>query len=84
MYLQSFKAYLQLEKSLSEHSILAYLDDVGKFMQYCEIENIRFEPRNIQLQHLTGFIAWLHDLGLSATSQARIIQAFGLFFGLWP
>lgn len=80
MYLQSFKAYLQLEKSLSEHSIQAYLDDVGKFMQYCEIENIRFEPRNIQLQHLTGFIAWLHDLGLSATSQARIISGIRAFF----
>lgn len=80
MYLQSFKAYLQLEKSLSEHSIQAYLDDVGKFMQYCEIENIRFEPKNIQLQHLTGFIAWLHDLGLSATSQARIISGIRAFF----
>lgn len=80
MYLQSFKAYLQLEKSLSEHSIQAYLDDVGKFMQYCEKENIRFEPKNIQLQHLTGFIAWLHDLGLSATSQARIISGIRAFF----
>lgn len=80
MYLQSFKAYLQLEKSLSEHSIQAYLDDVGKFMQFCEIENIRFEPRNIQLQHLTGFITWLHDLGLSATSQARIISGIRAFF----
>ncbi|MCX7744557.1 MAG: site-specific tyrosine recombinase XerD [Flavobacteriales bacterium] len=80
IYLQNFKAYLQLEKSLSEHSIQAYLDDVGKFMQYCEIENIRFEPRNIQLQQLTGFITWLHDLGLSATSQARIISGIRAFF----
>lgn len=80
MYLQGFKAYLQLEKSLSEHSIQAYLDDVKKFMQYCEIENIRFDPKNIQLQHLTGFITWLHDLGLSATSQARIISGIRAFF----
>lgn len=80
IYLQSFKAYLQLEKSLSEHSIQAYLEDVGKFMQYCEIENIRFEPKNIQLHHLTGFITWLHDLGLSATSQARIISGIRAFF----
>jgi integrase/recombinase XerD len=80
MYIQSFKAYLQLEKSLSGYSIQAYLDDVGKFMQYCEIENIRFEPRSIQLHHLTGFISWLHDMGLSATSQARIISGIRAFF----
>lgn len=80
MYIQSFKAYLQLEKSLSEHSVQAYLDDVGKFMQYCEMENIRFEPKSIQLHHLTGFISWLHDMGLSATSQARIISGIRAFF----
>jgi len=80
MYIQSFKAYLQLEKSLSGHSVQAYLDDVGKFMQYCEIENIGFEPKSIQLHHLTGFISWLHDMGLSATSQARIISGIRAFF----
>ncbi len=80
MYIQSFKAYLQLEKSLSEHSIQAYLDDVGKFMQYCQMENIRFEPKSIELHHLTGFIRWLHNMGLSATSQARIISGIRAFF----
>lgn len=80
MYIQSFKAYLQLEKSLSEHSVQAYLDDVGKLMQYCEIENIPFEPKTIELKHLTGFISWLHHLGLSANSQARIISGIRAFF----
>lgn len=80
MYIQGFKAYLQLEKSLSEHSVQAYLDDVGKLMQYCEIENIPFEPKTIELKHLTGFISRLHHMGLSANSQARIISGIRAFF----
>ena len=36
---KGFKAYLQLEKSLSDHSVEAYLQDIDKFTQCIIIQN---------------------------------------------
>jgi integrase/recombinase XerD len=33
-YLKGFKTYLKLERSLSKHSIAAYLNDFEKLIQY--------------------------------------------------
>ena len=35
-YKKGFKAYLQLEKSLSDNSVEAYLRDIEKLTQYLE------------------------------------------------
>ncbi|MBC7383670.1 MAG: site-specific integrase, partial [Bacteroidia bacterium] len=43
-YLLGFKVYLQLEKSLSPHSISAYMQDVEKLIQYLAIEELQLEP----------------------------------------
>jgi integrase/recombinase XerD len=80
VYTQGFKSYLQLEKSLSVHSIKAYLDDVEKLFQYLLINDIPFQPQQITINELTGFIQYLYDLGLSAQSQARIISGIRAFF----
>lgn len=80
VYTQGFKSYLQLEKSLSVHSIRAYLDDVEKLFQYLLINDIPFQPQHITINELTGFIQYLYDLGLSAQSQARIISGIRAFF----
>lgn len=77
-YIKGFKAYLQLEKSLSANSIQGYLDDVSKLFQYFENEKIIVE--NAQLKNLTSFVHTLYDLGLSPTSQARIISGIRSFY----
>ncbi|MCL4857651.1 MAG: site-specific integrase, partial [Flavobacteriales bacterium] len=38
--LKGFKAYLQLERSLSENSVDAYLRDIIKLKQFCELQGI--------------------------------------------
>ncbi|MFN4813601.1 MAG: site-specific integrase, partial [Bacteroidota bacterium] len=37
-YINGFKSFLKLEKSLSQNSIEAYIHDVDKLAQYCEIK----------------------------------------------
>lgn len=80
VYKKGFKAYLQLEKSLSDNSTEAYLRDLDKFTQYLEIKNIDKNPAAIVLQDLQLFIQWIAELEMSATSQARIISGIRAFF----
>ncbi|WP_410221643.1 site-specific tyrosine recombinase XerD [Pedobacter sp.] len=79
-YLKGFGIYLKLERSLSKHSIEAYLSDVNKLFQYLEISNFDGNINQITLKTLRDFIAWLHNLGIQASSQARIISGIKSFF----
>lgn len=79
-YIKSFKAYLQLEKSLSSNSVEAYLRDVEKLVQYLDSASINKQPSQIELKDLQGFIKFIAELGMSATSQARIISGIKGFY----
>ena len=77
---KGYKAWLQLEKSLSDHSVSAYLSDLEKLTQYFQSAELKISPREVRLKHLQKFTAFLNDLGMSATSQARIISGIRSFF----
>ncbi|MDI9364617.1 MAG: site-specific tyrosine recombinase XerD [Flavobacterium sp.] len=79
-YKKGFKAYLQLEKSLSDNSVEAYLRDVEKLTSYLEINNSIKSPANLVLKDLQGFIKWIAELGMTSTSQARIISGIKAFY----
>lgn len=78
--LQQFRAYLQLERSLSRNTWEAYLADVQKFVQYLEITGAEHGPLEVQPDELEKFIHWVNDLGLEATSQARLISGIRAFY----
>ncbi len=78
--LASFRAYLKLERGLSENSIEAYLRDVKKLEQYVELQNWAFLPTDLTAKHLGQFIFYLHELGLESTSQARLISGIKGFY----
>lgn len=78
--LKGFKAYLLLEKSLSHHSIEAYIRDVGKLLEYVLIQKIDLTPDKLNGDHLTGFVYYINDLGLEPKSQARIISGIRAFY----
>ena len=42
-YIKNFKSYLQLERSLSENSIMAYLRDVEKLHEYMQLSGEQVE-----------------------------------------
>lgn len=79
-YKKGFKVYLQLERSLSDNSIKAYLSDMEKFTQFLLTSNLKKSPSEIELKNLQHFIKWIAELGMTQTSQARIISALRTFY----
>ncbi|MDN3585745.1 site-specific tyrosine recombinase XerD [Pedobacter aquatilis] len=79
-YIKGFKSYIKLERSLSGNSVNAYLNDVDKLNQY--FKSINKEPRlsDIKTTDIKLFITWLNELGMLATTQARVISGLKAFF----
>lgn len=78
--LTAFRGYLLLERSMSPNTIEAYLNDVGKFIRYLEIRESTLLPLEVQATDLQSFILWINDLGLEASSQARLISGLKAFY----
>jgi integrase/recombinase XerD len=79
-YKKGYKAYLRLEKSLSDHSVEAYLHDVTKLTQYLQVTNNEKKPAALTLKDLQAFVKWIGELGMGATTQARIISGIRSFY----
>lgn len=79
-YINGFKSFLKLEKSLSPNSIEAYIHDVDKLAQYADMKQLKQFPLGITFSDLKEFIKWINELGLSANSQARIISGLKGFY----
>ncbi|MEL6413141.1 MAG: site-specific integrase, partial [Bacteroidota bacterium] len=81
MLCTQFKAYLQLERSLAPHSVVAYTSDVSKLQQFLALAHSPVPtPQAVKRTHLQQLMAYLHRLGLSATTQARILSSLRAFF----
>ena len=78
--IRSFRDYLLLERSMSHHTIQAYLNDVGKFVQWLELEGRVLPPLSVKAEDLTQFILWANRLGLEASTQARLISGLRAFY----
>lgn len=80
-YLKQYKAYLKLEKNLSENTIESYIRDINKFSQYYdEIKNEKLVFATITYEDLQDFIKWVSEIGLGVSSQARLISGLKSFF----
>ena len=79
-YKKGFKAYLQLEKSLSDNSVQAYLRDIELLTQHLREKKSMKTPSDITLKDLQQFIKWITELGMLASSQARIISGLRAFY----
>lgn len=79
-YKKGFKAYLQLERSLSGNSIEAYLNDIEKLTSYLQIKGDLKNPSEIRLPDLQKFVQWITELGMTPASQARIISGIRTFY----
>jgi len=75
-----YTVFLRLEKSLSENSIEAYINDVKKLDRYLEMTGTLIEPEQVTLNHLKGFIEWINKLGMSPRTQARVISGIKGFY----
>ena len=79
-YKKGFRAYLQLEKSLSRNSIEAYQRDLDKLTQFIQLTGALQNPPDITLPYLQDFIRWVAELGMSDSSQSRMISGLRSFY----
>jgi len=79
-YKKGFKAYLQLEKSLADNSVDAYMGDIEKLTAYMQAINQLKSPEQLALKDFQKFIEWAAGLGLTASSQARMISGIRQFY----
>jgi integrase/recombinase XerD len=82
LLIKQFKNYIQLERSLSQHSVEAYVHDIVKLKQFLEISNSEKPVSALQTSQsdIQGFLEELNSLGLSPHSQARILSGIKSFF----
>lgn len=80
VYLRGFKSYLLLERSLAANTIEAYERDLQKLMSYLKLREIDVTPQTVETEQLESFLFWLHEVGLSARSQSRILSAMKTFY----
>jgi integrase/recombinase XerD len=78
-YKKGYKAWLQLEKSLADNSVEAYLHDINMLTTFL-IEKENTTPSDITLKDLEQFVKWVTELGMTASSQARIISGLRSFY----
>ncbi len=79
-YKKGFKAWLQLEKSLAENSVEAYLRDIDKLTDYLQATQKLVTPQELELKDLEKFVQWVSELGMTVTSQSRIISGLRSFY----
>ena len=80
MNLKHYKTFLQLEKSLSKHTIEAYLHDVRLLENYSELKENSRNIETFSAKEIHQFLVYLTELGLSVTSQARIISGLKAYY----
>ena len=76
--LKRYEQYLRFEKSLSAHTLDAYLRDLDKLCQFLKDEGI--DLLEVSLEHLETFTAGLRDAGICPRSQARILSGIRSFY----
>ena len=80
-YLKGFKAYLQLERSMSDNTVEAYQHDVAMLRDHLQDA---YPPgvavEQLQSEHIQSLLANIYELGLSAYTQARVLSGIKSFF----
>ncbi len=78
LLLRAYQRYLKLQRNYTPNTLDAYSRDVEKLLSYIDGENI--EAENVKLEDLQHFAASLHDIGVTARSQCRILSGIRSFY----
>lgn len=78
--MERYLGYLTLEKGLSDNTREAYVRDIGKFAVWCAADTSVGSLAAVTMQDVAAFMASLHDVGIAARSQARILSGLRSFF----
>ncbi len=78
--IKGFKGYLQVERSLSPHSVAAYMRDIDKLVEYLALTHPDERLETLELKHFNAFSMWLSELGINSSTQARTLSGIKAFF----
>lgn len=78
--IERFVNFLRLERSLSSNSVSAYQNDIKKLREYLAAKKEALYPAQINFNHLKDFLHWINELGMSPTTQSRVISGIKAFF----
>jgi integrase/recombinase XerD len=78
--LDAFRAYLALERGLSERTVDAYGRDLEKLVAYMIVRGV-LRPADVDAEALREFVYHLKDQGLQPSSIRRTISAVRTYFG---
>ena len=73
-----YKRFLKLERNFSQNTIDAYLNDIEKLLIYSADNGL--DILTLKLDDLQHFAASLHDIGIGAVSQCRVLCGVRSFF----
>ena len=76
--IRSYQRYLKLQRGYSPNTLEAYMRDLLKLISY--LEDVNKDVLDVQLADLQHFAASLHDIGIHARSQCRILSGLRSFF----
>ncbi|RZL16577.1 MAG: site-specific tyrosine recombinase XerD [Pedobacter sp.] len=78
--IKGFKSFLTLERGLSANSVNAYLNDINKLFQYLGDQENKVSSKQVTYKMLAAFITAMNDVGMEASSQARMISGIRSYF----
>jgi integrase/recombinase XerD len=77
---RNFETYLRLEKSLSNNSIKAYLNDVYKLEKYFIEAGVDITPVSVTYTDLKAFLVWYSAKNENTRTQSRVLSGIRAFF----
>jgi integrase/recombinase XerD len=77
---RNFETYLRLEKSLSENSVEAYMNDVSKLEKYFSENCSDITPLNVNYSRLKDFILWYGADNKNTRTQSRVLSGIRAYF----
>lgn len=78
--LRGYRSYLMIERSLSQNSVAAYLNDLRKLREFLSENKKERKPAGITYNDLSDFVASGAGSNNSARTQARLISGIRAFF----
>lgn len=77
--IKGFKAYMRLERSMSAHTVDAYLSDVEKLQQFSQASSGKNADEFVTAD-LKDFLIWVNELGMLPTTQSRVLSGLKAFY----
>ena len=74
---------MKIERNLSENTIISYLADVNKLLDFLQKHYNNIDLKKVNYDILSEFISQIIDEGLDEKSQSRIISGIRSFLNTY-